>query len=115
MPFRTIEAPHQKNEVTLPRIYTGERSSCCYICIACLNMLGDTDDIESDKTDPNSCYVVVNMTSSRIATSANWLSIWEAGVAVNTMCIQFGFSGKAIYLGRYSGASSERRMAINWK
>ena len=29
-----------------------------------------------------------------------WVDIWAAGVAVNTMCIQHGFTGKGVWLGK---------------
>ena len=33
-------------------------------------------------------------------TAAKWFDIWAAGVAVNTMCIQHGFTGIAVGLGK---------------
>ncbi len=54
-----------------------------------------------DRQDPTSCMIVVSMTPSKFGTKANWFAIWAAGVAVNTMCIQHGFSGTAIHLGEF--------------
>ena len=34
-------------------------------------------------------------------TKASWFDIWAAGVAINTMCVQFGFKGEVRQLGEY--------------
>ena len=62
----------------------------------------DAKKRELDRHDPTSCYVVVEMFPSIFATNANWLQIWEAGVAVNAMCIRRGLSGTASNLGKSS-------------
>lgn len=33
-------------------------------------------------------------------TKESWFSVWAAAIAVNTMCIQYGFTGKADNLGK---------------
>ena len=30
----------------------------------------------------------------------NWFDLWGAAVAVNTMCVQHGMQGRAVYLGK---------------
>ena len=34
-------------------------------------------------------------------TRASWFDIWAAGVAVNTMCVQHGFTGTSLWLGKF--------------
>ena len=98
-PFRTEESPRQVNDIKLPVVYTCECSSSRFRRF-CAKIIRDADERVLDIDDPTSCYIAVDMTPSRFATNANWLRIWEAGVAVNTLCIQHGFSGTAYHLGR---------------
>ncbi|KAF6227539.1 hypothetical protein HO173_012178 [Letharia columbiana] len=67
-PFRTQDGPRERNGIVLPRVTT-------------------------DRQVPTSCIIVVSMTPSKFGTKAKWFEIWAAGVPVNTMCIQHGFSG----------------------
>ena len=39
------------------------------------------------------------MPSNLPPTEAKWFDVWAAGVAVNTMCVQHGFTGTAVGLG----------------
>ena len=100
-PFHGKQSPHVANEVILPVIYTGEFSSS-YFRPFCAKPIQDANERALDRQDPTSCYVVVDMFPSVFATNANWLRIWEAGVAVNAMCIRRGLSGTASNLGKSS-------------
>ena len=62
-------------------------------------LLADADTVPGPTT-PSSCVALVTMPSDSPPTLARWLDIWEAAVAVNTMCIQHGFTGKAVWLGK---------------
>lgn len=42
---------------------------------------------------------MVSMPRNLPPTIASWFDIWAAGVAVNTMCVQHGFSGTGVWLG----------------
>ena len=45
------------------------------------------------------CQVEVDTSSESLITAASYLDIWRAGVAVNTMCVQFGKAGTASGIG----------------
>ena len=45
------------------------------------------------------CQIEVGTSSESLVTSASFLDIWRAGVAVNTMCVQFGKAGTASGIG----------------
>ena len=42
------------------------------------------------------------MPPDKPATQAKWFDIWAAGVAINTMCVQHGFTGIVKQLGKQS-------------
>ena len=100
-PFHGKQSPHVEGEVVLPTVYTGEFSSSDFRCF-CAKPMQDAKKPALDREDPTSCYVLVDMFPSVFATNANWLRIWEAGVAVNALCIRRGLSGTASNLGKSS-------------
>lgn len=99
--FHGKQSPRVTNEVVLPVVYTGECSSS-YFRRCCAKPTRDADERALDRYDPTSCYIDVDMFPSIFSTNANWLRIWEAGVAVNALCIRRGFSGTASKLGKSS-------------
>ena len=64
-----------------------------------IHLILHADTLPGPQT-PSSCSVLVTMPSSLPPTKARWSDIWKAGIAVNTMCIQHGFTGKAVWLGK---------------
>ena len=53
-----------------------------------------------EPTAPSSCSILVTMPYDLPPTKARWRDIWRAGIAVNTMCIKHGFTGKGVGLGK---------------
>ena len=90
--------PRERSEIVLPRVTTGEWNSLPISRLAFAS-IQVADERLVDRQDPTSCMIVVSMTPSKFGT--DWFEIWAAGVAVNTMCIQRGFSGTGLHLGNF--------------
>ncbi|KAM0802522.1 hypothetical protein BDR22DRAFT_961414 [Usnea florida] len=56
-------------------------------------------EIYIEPTTAESCRILVSMPSNLPPTRARWFDIWAGGVAVNTMCVKYGFTGTANSLG----------------
>ena len=108
-PFRSEIGPREHNDVTLPRNFAGEWVLPVHFPPLLARPWVITHKRLLDWTDPDSCEIHVSIPPTWPSLSrARWVDLWEAGIALNTMCIQHGMTGTAYQLGESLGA-------VNWE
>ena len=60
------------------------------------------------RVDDLSCRILVNMPAIKPPTQAKYFNIWAGGIAMNTMCIQHGYTGIVEQLGKHALILAER-------